>query len=216
MCLLLLRITKQKTREMMAEVEFMGASESVANLCSRSECVFVNTRNVEREQRIWVIYKRMFVLFLAPCAMYIKWAHPAGVFNSESSCACVGVPGGRAGGCMSEGGPAEAPSYYWSSREIWYMLKWRQEFRWRASRIYWRRASHFWAQFMSLRFVDWNFQKIQFHLTHDGVWWVEMRGRFDLVELDFDRFSKVMTWKWKGWIALIKFLWELTSSKISD
>lgn len=63
MCLLLLRITKQKTREMMAEVEFMGASESVANLCSRSECVCIYKESGARAAYMSYLQKNVCFVF---------------------------------------------------------------------------------------------------------------------------------------------------------
>lgn len=181
-----------KTEETLMKEGGLKISRSVTNLCSHivcCVCLYIQTRR-QREHRIWVIYKRMFVLFLALCAMYIKWAHPGGVFNSKRVCGSAGWLSKRAEGGSAEATAQLAPSYYWSSREIWYMLKWRQEFRWSVSDILTTCLTFLSAIYVSLRFVDWNFQKIQFQLTNECVWWDEMRGGFDLSKLDFKRFQR--------------------------
>jgi hypothetical protein len=141
-----------KTEETLMKEGGLKISRSVTNLCSHivcCVCLYIQTRQ-QREHRIWVIYKRMFVLFLALCAMYIKWAHPGGVFNSKRVCGSAGWLSKRA-----EGGSAEATAQLAPFLIIGAVAKFDtcsnggKNFD-GASRIYWRRASHFWAQFMSL------------------------------------------------------------------
>lgn len=185
--LLPLRITKQRTS--FGGRGRAGTSRRVEIVYLQSACCMLEYIDELREHSMSYLQKNVCFVFGSACAMYIKWAHPAGVFNSKRVCECVGVPGGCRNGRVKQ-------QRSWLLLIIGAVAKFDtcsnggKNFD-GASRIYWRRASHFWAQFMSLslHFVDWNFQKIQFQLTHDGFWWDQMRGWFDRLKLDFDRFQ---------------------------